>query len=194
MPLTDQEQEIYDVLKSTLPRWFWHQVTNEETWFAFVKIFDELRTKMDSLLEATQILQASSFWLDLHARDRGLFPQNGESDAALQERIRNYADAVTPAAIVAAATAALEADSVTIPEGYPGLVELRRDKAYMGTNASPAVKMAYMSRGYRMSNRTGIIVILPYGTTAETEASVAEAVRVKKAGGIPSSTERRLNP
>ena len=54
---------------------------------------------------------------------------------------------------------------------------------------------AYMSRGFRMGSQYGtIILILPYGTSAATAASVAEAVRLKKAAGVRVIVERRLNP
>lgn len=53
----------------------------------------------------------------------------------------------------------------------------------------------YWGRGYRLaSNRSAFIVILPYGSTAGTQAAVREALRKKKAGGIRALVERRINP
>ncbi len=52
---------------------------------------------------------------------------------------------------------------------------------------------AYSQRGYRSArlNPQFIVVILPFGTTAETAASVTEALRLKKAGGFGLIVERR---
>jgi hypothetical protein len=69
-------------------------------------------------------------------------------------------------------------------------------------------KVAYMSRGYRMTRQftadaasvssaraaQSFIVILPYGTTAATALAVTEALRKKRAGGILVYVERRVNP
>lgn len=56
-------------------------------------------------------------------------------------------------------------------------------------------RTAYLGRGYRMAKPgSAFIIILPYGSTAGTEAAVREALRKKKAGGIRALVERRLNP
>ena len=54
---------------------------------------------------------------------------------------------------------------------------------------------AYFSRGDRMgSQRATIVVILPYGSTAATEASVIALLADKKAAGVKAIVERRINP
>lgn len=54
---------------------------------------------------------------------------------------------------------------------------------------------AYLGRGYRMgTDFPTIILILPYGSTAGTAASVLEVLRTKKGAGIRVYVERRLNP
>lgn len=51
---------------------------------------------------------------------------------------------------------------------------------------------AYCSRGYRASSRRRtIVMILPFGSTAGTEASVKEMLREKKAAGVKRIIERR---
>jgi len=57
-------------------------------------------------------------------------------------------------------------------------------------------RKAYFGRGYRMSGKLPLsfIVILPYGCTAGTQASVAEMLRQKKAYGVASHVEFRANP
>jgi hypothetical protein len=55
---------------------------------------------------------------------------------------------------------------------------------------------AYSRRGYRSGRLTPgtIILILPYGSTAGTEASIREMLRQKKAAGFIARIERRLTP
>jgi hypothetical protein len=55
---------------------------------------------------------------------------------------------------------------------------------------------AYSQRGYRSSRLRPqtIVIILPYGTSAIVAASVAEAVRQRKAAGIVVKIERRQSP
>lgn len=50
--------------------------------------------------------------------------------------------------------------------------------------------------GYRCDEHPAneVILILPYGTSAETQASIAEALRQKKAGGYKGTIEVRLIP
>lgn len=63
-------------------------------------------------------------------------------------------------------------------------------------NVRDGFARAYLGRGYRMSKPRplGIVLILPYGSTSGTEASVREMLRQKKAGGFYVRVERRLNP
>lgn len=63
-------------------------------------------------------------------------------------------------------------------------------------NLADGYNRAYLSRGYRMGhgNPNTIIMILPYGSTAATVASIEEMLRQKKAAGIIAYVERRQNP
>lgn len=63
-------------------------------------------------------------------------------------------------------------------------------------NLTDGFRRSYAGRGYRatVGRPLKIIVILPYGTTAGTAASVSAAIRQKKAAGIAVVVERRLNP
>jgi len=55
---------------------------------------------------------------------------------------------------------------------------------------------AFLSRGYRLHGdpRSKLILILPFGCTAGTAASVAEMLRQKAGAGVVKVTECRLNP
>jgi hypothetical protein len=206
MAYSAQEQEIYDHAKASIPRFLFQKTTAPEDWIGgFVKIFDASRTQVDTWLAQAKILVAVGIWLEQHAKDRGTRRQAGESNPALRSRLRTIDDAVNVASLKNAATAALVADGVTIPAGYPAIVETRRDGAFMGTWASPAPgafhpnydgrKMAYLSRGYRMHGPRGsIIVILPYGTSDATAKSVYQACYQKKAAGFTLVVETRQNP
>lgn len=55
---------------------------------------------------------------------------------------------------------------------------------------------AFLSRGYRIGHGVpnSIIVILPFGCTAGTQASVVEMLRQKKGAGIKATVECRTSP
>lgn len=56
-------------------------------------------------------------------------------------------------------------------------------------------KRAYLGRGYRFqSNRSAFILILPFGCTDSTVASVREAIRLKIAAGVTALIECRQSP
>lgn len=61
-------------------------------------------------------------------------------------------------------------------------------------NVRTGFARAYSQRGYRAAplRPARIVVILPFGTTAETAEAVREALRTKKAAGIALTIERRL--
>lgn len=82
--------------------------------------------------------------------------------------------------------------SETAPGGASWLVEHLDPEG----NVRDGFARAYYGRGYRMSHcpPSGIIVILPYGTTEGFRLSVLETLRLKAAGGIRIHVERRLNP
>lgn len=63
-------------------------------------------------------------------------------------------------------------------------------------NGTDFAARSYAGRGFRASvgRPLKLIVILPYGTTAGTAASVLESIRQKKAAGFAVVVERRLNP
>lgn len=288
MAFTASEQALYDFAKATIPGWIFQKPRAEEIFEAFVKMFDRVRTNLGESRARSLILQSTGIWLDLHAADRGTQRQDGESNEALQARIRNIEDSVTRPSILAAAQAIVDAEGIS---GTVRGLELKRDKAFFGTfTARPGVggefvdaggglfeftpstlyplpielfarsgaqgnprisfsgstsagndgtfeitalngnavqytngsgvaevdgvtawsvtkhdvegnsregrRRAYFGRGYRMSGNLplSLIIILPFGCTAGTLASVRELARVKKAYGVVSLVECRANP
>lgn len=289
MAFTASEQELYDFAKATIPGWVFQKPRAEEIFEAFVKMFDRVRTNLGEGRARSLILQSIGIWLDLHAADRGTQRQDGESNEALQARIRNVEEAVTRPAILSAAQAIVDAEGIS---GTVRGLELKRDKAFFGTftartgtggtfvdtgvddimeftpstlyplpieifarsgaqgnpritfatstsagndgtfeviglngnavryvnaagvgeidavtawsvtkhdvegNSREGRRRAYFGRGYRMSGNLPLsfIIIIPFGCTAGTQASILEMARVKKAYGVVSLVECRANP
>lgn len=213
MALTTRQQRLYQRLKSAMPEWAFSQATGE-VWESIAVVFDTVREQIRSWVDATYIMRAQGTWLDVHANERGTQRKTGESDTSLRERLRTPEDAVTEPALEAAA------DAILVAAGGPSgavCVSLRMDCARFVTLAATGRKHSYMSRGYRMAGSawprypgggavwpgdtsntgrrgTGIIMVLPYGTTADAALAVADMLRVKHAGGFWRSVERRLNP
>lgn len=213
MALTTRQQRLYQRLKSSMPSWAFATATGE-VWEAIAVVFDTVREQMRSWVNATYILRAQGTWLDVHANERGTQRKLGESDPSLRERLRTPEDAVTEPALETAANAILVAAGG--PSGAV-IVSLRMDCARCVTLTSTGRKHSYLSRGYRMAGSawplypgggavwpgdtsdtgrrgTGIIMVLPYGTTSAAALAVADMLRVKHAGGFWLSVERRLNP
>jgi hypothetical protein len=122
---------------------------------------------------------AEDVWLDAKGRDLRRPRAAGESDDSYKLRQRQVDDAVTPAALLAAANEILAAAGL----GPATLIELPRDGLFFGT--STAQIRRYWSRGYRFNGGQGAVVVLvPAGTPPDVAAAVAAAVGLKKAGGI----------
>lgn len=138
MPLSPEEQELMDWLKSSIPRWLAYpkkgdgsEASDEELWNAAVKSLINITRQTDDWKEATFILTATDIWLNAHAQDRGTNRQGGETDDALRERIRTVEDAVNKASIISAVNKVLVAAGIM---DSCAIVELRKDKAYFLTD------------------------------------------------------------
>lgn len=139
MALTADEQELLDFALAALPPWF---SDTEGRDFAiegaYAKMMGAARAQTAYWFGQTLIGTATGAtattpdWLQLHAMDRGTRRQNGESDATLRSRLRSYPDALTVETILAAAQAVIDAAAVS---GTVAMVELRRDRAFMGKNS-----------------------------------------------------------
>lgn len=195
MGLSASQQDLFDHAKGALPRRLFTDPALHEFLQGCAVMFDAAKQTIDAWLKTQAfILTATGVWLDQHAKDRGLYRQSGESDAALAQRIRQYQDAITATVLKSVINAILAAAGVA---GTCAIVELRRDRAFMATNAGTGRKVAYLSRGYRMGHSgrpNKIIVILPYGTGAATGAAVDDQMRARRAAGIAYARETRANP
>jgi hypothetical protein len=122
MAFSADEQTLYDWLRSSLPSWmFQDDAASEEIWGAIVKALHPVRAQVDSWRAALEILQAEGAWLNQHARDRGTFRQEDETNEALRSRLRTVEDAITLPALKLAINRVLEATGlaslITVPAG-----------------------------------------------------------------------------
>lgn len=129
--LTPQELVLFNIAKKSLPRILFSDPTDQQEVFAaYAKELSASQTQVKFWRNMAFILLATDIWLDQHAKDRGTSRQAGETDEALRARIRDFLQTVTLTELREAITNILEAYGVTIPAGYPGLVELRGSRAY----------------------------------------------------------------
>lgn len=185
--LSPEEQELFDLGKGTIPRFFFQKKTApQEILGGAAKTFAAAKAQIASWFSMTYIKSAVNFWEDQHAKDRGIRRQNNEADASLSARIRAYPDALTIPALLGVVNQILTA------AGYPAtasIVEARTAGAYYQDETLPSLQ-AYFGRGSRWNGRRhNLIVFLPLGTDAATQASCFAALNKWKAGGIGVAIE-----
>lgn len=142
MPLTTEEQELFDIGKSNLPEWYASDERGNEFLSAAAKIMAAARsiaerwlTKLTLITQASVDVSLEADWLDEHARDRGSSRQTSEVDDVLIDRIRNVPDALTRPALQAALNAMIAASGFA---GTIAIEELPHDQAFIGYHASIA--------------------------------------------------------
>lgn len=135
MALTAEEEELLAFALGSLPSWL-RGTGPDEILPGMAKQLGAAMTTNRYWLEQLRISLADGpnatdpDWLNQHARDQGTNRQDGESDDALRARLQTVADAVTRSALLDAAQEILDADGVV---GAPVLLELRRDRIFLGT-------------------------------------------------------------
>lgn len=198
MAYSTDEQELYDHLRSTLPRvLFQSDTAAEELWGALVKQFAAIRSQVDTWQDLTFITRSAEdagneIWEDQAATDRGTSRQPGETSAALGARLRRVEDVVTTPALETACNAVLAAMGLS---GAVHIETLRKVRAFLGHDADGHPN-AYCSRGYRLTKSAtpaGFVVILPFGSGAAL-SSITDLIRAKKAAGFYALFETRAIP
>lgn len=102
MPLSSEEQALFDHMRNMVPRWLTEGPNSKKEWlYAFAHILEAARLQGQLWIDLTYLDLAVGIELDQHAIDRGTSRQNGESDAALRERLRSISDAITDPALTA---------------------------------------------------------------------------------------------
>lgn len=186
-------EELYNIARGALPRFLFQKAGIREVLWGYAKEWERVaRFTLERYLQ-TIIKQSTGIWVDQHLADRGLYRQGNEPDPVARERARHIDDAATPAALLAIAQAIMDAAGLSSPP--VALVELRAARIH----CQPAGK----STGFVSSKRiwrTGgehpslAILILPYGTTADTLAAMNDAIRKHRAAGYPHRFEVRRIP
>lgn len=136
MAYTDDEQRLYDHIVEATPPWFTANERRREFIEAVVKVFARVLLQQQEWNSQTRIREADRVgpdWLAEHAHERGTWPQEGESDDVLRARLRSFADAVTPAAIMPAIQGLVDTSGVA---GTVEVVELKRHRAWFRTSTS----------------------------------------------------------
>lgn len=194
MPLTAEQQALFDHARKALPRWLTRGKTAVLEWLhAYTQLFDDARAQGQTWLNVTYIDSATGSDLDQHALDRGTVRRAGETDATLRSRLKNITDVVTEPALKDAVDTLLAASSL----GPSAWVCLRRDRAFCQLPAAVNANESFLSRGYRMTSAQipmSYLVILPYGTTAAMGEAVEEYLRQYGPAGYDYIVEIRANP
>lgn len=185
--------DLCDFGRTSLPRYVFAQARTEEEIEAICAQVCLALGMAEGWVRQTYRLTAEKRWLDELGKDRAVYRREGESDAEYAARMGSVEDSVNVASILDIANTILVAGGLD-PDA--AIVELKRDRAWLGVSSSTGRARAYSGRGYRCGNDlpATIIVVLPYGTTAAMAAAVLDAVRLKKAGGIACQVEYRQAP
>lgn len=182
-------EDFYEIARRALPRFlFGTNGDRHDQMWAAATMFERVGQFIDERFAATKLREAPLLWLGLHARDRGTFPQASEPVNGLAQRLREIADVATVPALQSAIDNVLEAAWTGGTRNATGILELASQGSFVG--------QAYVSQGYRTGciRPQRIIVILPYGTTAEAAAGVGEQLRKKHSAGFPYTIEVRQIP
>lgn len=136
MAYTEEEQRLHDHIIAACPPWFTATEGAPEFIDAVVKAFGRVRLQQQEWVSQTRIREADRVgpdWLAEHAHERGTWPQEGEGDAELRERLRSFSDAVTRPAIMEAVAAIVAGAGVA---GDVEVIELKRNRAWFRTAES----------------------------------------------------------
>ena len=135
MALTANEQQLFDLAQAMMPHWFVNDRDNEFLGLA-AKVMGSARVQAEHWRDMAKILLAVGAtatepdWLNQHAADRATSRQDGETDPALRERLRNVPEALTRTSLLTAVID-IVAEAGEATTGI-AMVELPRDKAFLG--------------------------------------------------------------
>ena len=132
-------QDYIDHVLNALPRWFSRPERTFENIKAFAEMFQDVEDQIvfwrsqANILDAVGAVTGEPDWLQQHAVDRGTRRQEGETDAALRDRLRSFPDALHRNALLTAAQSIVDATGVV---GTVVMLELRRDRGHFGKYSS----------------------------------------------------------
>jgi hypothetical protein len=136
---TVKEESLFQWARASLPYWYFVEEGANEFLHLAAAIHAWAYEHASEWLRLQAFIEAATGgdeadWLQQHAKDRGTWRQDGESDDMLRSRLRNPEDAVTRPALLAFIDAALAAAGL----GSAAMIEMPRDEAYLGDFVSDA--------------------------------------------------------
>lgn len=166
----DVIEDLVVIMKGSIPADVTRGEIGEDLVYTLATIMARAEEEVSRLERNSKLGTSSGAFTDLHAKDRDLRRQDGETDDQLIARCQNPPRAVTPKAIRTAITA------IVGGAGQVVIVELPRDAAYLDGNSF------FFDRDDRIGGGRGVVIAL-IPEAAAAAASVADALRTKVSGG-----------
>jgi hypothetical protein len=164
----DAIEDLVRIYVGATPRDVFSTALGEDIAYTLAEMFALSYTEIQRLSAGANVGTATGLFLDLHARDRGLRRQSGETDDQLRERLKRPPLAGTVAAIIQSVEA-------IVGVGKAIMVELPRSSAYYDRSFG-------LDRGHRMGGGRGVVVVL-IPASANALGAVRDAVRTKASAG-----------
>lgn len=202
--LAAEQRKLVEFVTASHPEWFVGVEVTKELIFAFAFIFDRARRAIDHLFDMTFVTRATAGgasdpdWLDGLAREQNDHRLEGETDAALSDRLRTVPAVVTRPQILAAVEAFLAARGVSGPvaieslpteAGYcfstPAVIADAAGYSFMFTPSTSALASRVCS-----TTPFGFLVIIPATASDAVVASLRTLLDEISAGGYASFVER----
>ena len=166
--MPDTIEDLVRIYVGSTPRDVFTTALGEDIAYTLAEMFALAYTEIQRLAAGSVVATATGLFLDLHARDRGLRRQEGETDAQLRERLKKPPLAGTVPAILESVEAITGVSTAII-------VELPKQGAYYDRGFC-------FDSGLRFGGGRGVvIVIIP--ASANAKNAVSDAVRSKVSAG-----------
>lgn len=177
-------EELEQIFSTSVPQDITSSELGRELRRAMAETLAMVSAESDALILGSQLRNAVGRFADLHAKDRGLRRQAGETDQQLYERLRKPPSAVTLEAIKSALEVIVGAAGPVV------IIELPRRSLYLdravlyGTPSNdPETQYAMcLDRSNRCGGGRGVVVAL-IPSSANAVDSVTDALRSKVSAG-----------
>jgi hypothetical protein len=167
--MPDAIEDLVRIYVGATPRDVFSTSLGEDIAYTLAEMFALAYTEIQRLAAGSNVGTAVGAFLDLHARDRGLRRQEGETDEQLRERLRKPPQAGTVPAIHEAISAIIGDASKVI------IIELPRSSGYYD-------QKCFYDSGSRMGGGRGVVIVL-IPLESDAKAAVMDAVRTKVSAG-----------
>ncbi len=160
--------DLVVVYKGAVPRDLMASDIGVDIANVIAEVLVRANSEVERLSAGAHLSTATGLFLDVHARDRGLRRQDGETDDMLRARLRKPPLAGTVPAIMEALEAIVGENNVII-------VELPRHSMYFDREMC-------MDRGIRAGGGRGVVIAL-IPASADAVSAVSDALRSKVSAG-----------